>query len=159
MFWGYEDVPMAFAALAQLPGVDPDFEGIPNYASSMVFELFTNTAANGTFPTVDDLYVRFLFRNGTDDSDELISYPLFGNPRSQTDMTFGDFQQGMEDFLVASVGQWCATCGSLNYYCAVFDPDGPAAQNVTAVVPPSPSGMKPAIAGMCLVPFEVSLTR
>ena len=149
MYWGYEDVPIAFAALAQLPSVDPNFEGLPEYASSMVFELFSNVETNGTFPTVDDLYVRFLFRNGTDASDQLISYPLFGRPLSQTDMSFGDFQQGLEDFLVGSVGEWCAICGSLNYYCAVFDPDGPAAQNLTTAPATSPpAGMKPAIAGV-----------
>lgn len=58
---------VAFAALAQLPQANTNFYGLPEYGSSMIFELFSSGSnSNLTYPNINDLLVRFLFRNGTE---------------------------------------------------------------------------------------------
>lgn len=58
------------------------FRSLPNHGSIMAFELFSysdsasKTNVAKSFPSQADLYVRFLFRNGTEDT--LTAYPLFG---------------------------------------------------------------------------------
>jgi hypothetical protein len=53
--------------------------GIVDYASSMAFERITNaTVSNTTYPTNDQISVRFLFSNGTAAANPLTAYPLFG---------------------------------------------------------------------------------
>ena len=120
LFGSFEPM-TAFAALAHLPNIDTNFYGLPDYGSSMVFELFSaGVNSNGTYPDPRDLNVRFLFRNSTDPSSELISYPLFGLGPSQTDMPFQDFLQGMENNMLASVSDWCSVCNSTSVFCAYF---------------------------------------
>ncbi len=112
---------VAFAALAHLPSVNTNFYGMPDFGSSMVFEIFSvNEVSSGIYPSLDKLNVRFLFRNGTNATSQLISYPLFGRPRSETDMTFQDFLRGMESNMLPSVGDWCKVCGSISIFCAAY---------------------------------------
>jgi hypothetical protein len=54
-----------FFGLSQLPSVSENFTGIIDYTSSMTFELIANAAASTTYPTNDQIFVRFLFSNGT----------------------------------------------------------------------------------------------
>ncbi|KAE8549106.1 hypothetical protein EYB25_007621 [Talaromyces marneffei] len=69
----------SYFGLANLPAADPIFYGIPDYASSMVWELVTNaTVTNGVFPSTSEISVRFLFNNGTSaTTTDLTAYPLF----------------------------------------------------------------------------------
>ncbi|KAI9845688.1 MAG: hypothetical protein M1838_001648 [Thelocarpon superellum] len=110
---------VAFFALALLPSINADFYGLPAFGSSMVFELFS-TDNNTAYPAESDLNVRFLFRNGTDDSAEMLSYPLFGRGPDETDMTWQDFSDGLDQFALESVGDWCDTCNSQEYFCAIW---------------------------------------
>lgn len=105
---------MSFFALAGLPDIDTNFYGLPSYASAMVFELFsyTNGSDDATFPSSDDLYVRFYFRNGTGDDATYLSYPLFGNGPDDTDMSWTDFQDAMYEVTMDDVGDWCTQCGA-----------------------------------------------
>lgn len=120
LFGSFEPM-TAFAALAHLPNIDTNFYGLADYGSSMVFELFSvGVNISGPYPDPRDLIVRFLFRNSTDRSSELISYPLFGLSPSQTDMPFESFLQSMENVMLASVGDWCSVCSSTSVFCANF---------------------------------------
>lgn len=110
----------SFFGLADLPQANADFRGVTSYASSMVFELFTpqndTTAAD---VTTDDLYVRFLYHNGTaSDSSEPVAYPLFGG--SNTSVSWNDFVDGMDKFAIRSTEQWCTKCGNTTGSCAAY---------------------------------------
>ena len=111
--------------LADLPAANPDFMGIPGYASSMVFELFTDaTVPSGGFPAVSDLQVRFLFHNGTaSNSSEPVAYPLFGG--NDTAISWTDFANGLGKFAIASTQDWCTKCGNTTGTCAAYVPASP----------------------------------
>ncbi|KAK8199671.1 histidine phosphatase superfamily [Phyllosticta capitalensis] len=112
---------MSFFGLAQLPAASTDFEAVVDYASSMVFELFTpsDNVSSSNFPTTDDLYVRFLFSNGTaSNTSEPVEYPLFG--RSNNTVSWSDFQTEMNKFAVATTEQWCTKCGNTTGTCAAY---------------------------------------
>ncbi len=106
----------SFFGLAQLTAVNPDFYGIPVYASTMTFELFTNGPATPA-PTADEVNVRFLFHNGTtSNTSEPVAYPLFG--QQQTSLPWKTFVDGMNKFAIGSQQQWCSACGNNTGICA-----------------------------------------
>ena len=108
----------SFFGLANLTGAAPGdaFRGIPDYASSMAFELFT-TAAPAPFPGPADLRVRFLFANSTaSDANPLAPFPLFGG--SANDVSWDDFRNGMDKFAVGDQADWCRMCGNSTGVCA-----------------------------------------
>ncbi|KAM3066052.1 hypothetical protein ACMFMG_010610 [Clarireedia jacksonii] len=127
LFGSYEPM-LAFFYLSSLSTSDltsKRFSMLPNHGSVMAFELFsyipthtTNQSSNIPFPSTDDLYVRFLFRNGTDDTDPLISYPLFNRGNSEIDMRYDDFVLEIGKFALSGVVEWCNACGSVNLFCA-----------------------------------------
>ncbi|CAK1366075.1 unnamed protein product [Cercospora beticola] len=119
---GSYDTFLALFGLMELPSQSSDFRGLPDYAASMVFELYSE-ADDAEFPergTVDqDLRVRFLFRNGTDEGDDLTSWRL-GGLASVDDVggiRFEQFKEMAEEKAVLSVGDWCQRCGSLAEFC------------------------------------------
>jgi hypothetical protein len=118
LFGSFEPM-VAYAALAKLPERAPNFYGLPNLGASMVWELFSY-AANDTseYPVEQDLYVRFLFQNGT--GNQLISYPLFDRDPSQIVMTLEEFMGGMQAFIMSDVESWCNTCSSYSVFCPAF---------------------------------------
>ena len=69
---GSYDTFMSFFGLTGLQEVSENFTGLPDYASTMAFELST-PGDDEAFPTKieEDLRVRFLFRNGTSESEDL----------------------------------------------------------------------------------------
>lgn len=106
----------SFFGLAELTQANPDFYGVPDYASTMTFELFTN-AAPSPFPAPEDLGVRFLFHNGTTGNNSVpVAYPLFG--QSNTTLSWSDFVSGMNKFAVGSQSAWCEACGNSTGVCA-----------------------------------------
>ena len=97
------------------------FYDIPQPGSSFVFELFALREADiGTYPENSDLYVRFLYQNGTDPTSELVAYPMFGNSPSQTMMSLADFIASMENIMVFNIETWCNTCQSNAIFCPAF---------------------------------------
>lgn len=123
---------MAWFALAQLPGVASDFFGLPEFASTAAFELFSmsNTSSPTTFPGVDELYVRFSFRNGSEFAPSpstngvFRSFPLFGNPRSTFDIRWTEFAAEMADLVLGGDGgveAWCGACGATEAFCAPYN--------------------------------------
>jgi hypothetical protein len=112
---------IGFFALAQLEDINPSFLGLPEFGSSMVFELFSADDPS-EFPDESDLMVRFLYRNNTDDNAPLIQYSLFDLGPSQDDMTWAQFSDSINNIMVNQVEQWCLTCGSDAIWCAALDP-------------------------------------
>jgi len=151
MFSRYE-VFLAFFSLSGLSATSNQFTQIPEPGSVMIFELFSNTANATAFPDIKDMWVRFLFRNGTDPSTPLLTYPLFGRGNSATDMTWDDFEMKMNTITLSEIGTWCETCGSLAMYCSQFEDNwtnsttGGSGSSSTSS--PSSSGLSPTIAGV-----------
>lgn len=151
LFSRYE-VFLAFFSLSGLSQSNNQFTQLPLPGSIMVFELFSNTANATSFPDAKNLWVRFLFRNGTDPSTPMAAYPLFGRGNSATDMTWSDFQMNMNTIKLSEIGIWCETCGSLAMYCSQFEDNwnnsttGSSGSVNTST--PSSSGLSPTIAGV-----------
>ena len=123
MLFGSFEPMVAFAALAQLPQANTDFYSIPDYGSSMVFELYSNGLSNNVkYPNLSDLMVRFLFRNGTDSKSNLDVYNLFGRNDAQGDLSLKELLMAMENLTLPSVGDWCNTCqsGNVSIFCASY---------------------------------------
>lgn len=116
---------MAFFGLARAPAASPDFYGVADYASSMVFELVTNATvpASGGGP-IDpaDVSVRFRFANGTatasdaDPANPPRTFALFGRP--ETVLPWSDFAAEMGRFAIGDTASWCRACGNSTGDCA-----------------------------------------
>ncbi|KXS98204.1 hypothetical protein AC578_280 [Pseudocercospora eumusae] len=147
---------LSFFSLVGLPELNSNFYGTPNFASSAVFELFSYTNSTGpkTFPDDSDLWVRFYFRNGTEDGEEYRAYPLFNRGPDQTDMMWSDFQYQMFNLLMVDVGDWCTLCNSTNIFCAAWRTDEAKtlvqdwAKGHGLVSTKNRHRMKPAVAGV-----------
>jgi acid phosphatase len=137
---------LSYFGLAQLPAVSADFTGIPDYASSMAWELVTNASVtNGSFPTADQISVRFLFNNGTSaSSDNLTAYPLFG--QSNTVLPWSDFLSNTQKFAITGQSQWCQACGNSTGVCASTSSSSTSA--AAASSSSSPGGISKAVAGV-----------
>jgi hypothetical protein len=138
----------SFFGQAQLPAASVNFTGINNFASSMVFELLTNGTVNATsYPSTDDISVRFLFRNGSDDSYPLEPYPLFG--QSQIELPWSTFVSEMENFAVGNQEDWCNVCGNTSTACSPTTTAAPSSSSSSASATPSSSGgISKAVAGV-----------
>ncbi|KAK5056669.1 hypothetical protein LTR84_012201 [Exophiala bonariae] len=109
---------MSFFGLANLTSVDADFYGVPDYASSLSWELVTNATVNASsFPSEDDISVRFYFHNGTTSaSSEPREFPLFGTGRSP--LPWNEFASKMGTFSISGQKQWCTACGNSTGVCS-----------------------------------------
>jgi len=109
---------LSFFGLAQLPSVSVNFTGIVNYTSSMAFELVTNATVNSSsYPTPDEISVRFMFSNGSAAEDGgLAAYPLFG--QSETTLPWSNFSAEMAKIAIGDQASWCAACGNMTGVCA-----------------------------------------
>ncbi|KAL9064752.1 MAG: hypothetical protein Q9161_008681 [Pseudevernia consocians] len=106
----------SFFGLANLTSLGADWIGIPDYASTMTFELFTDVAPS-PFPATGDLQVRFLWHNGTTgNSSTPTPYPLFG--QQSLALSWDAFVMGMQSFAVGSQNDWCRACGNSTGVCA-----------------------------------------
>jgi hypothetical protein len=118
---------LSFFALSSLASKD-QFTGLPLPGSIMAFELFSNSETsnveNETMPAQSELYVRFLFRNGTDDTAELLSYSLFNRGNSEVDMPYSTFVSLMQAIAIDDIGTWCNTCHSSSSWCIAFEEYG-----------------------------------
>jgi hypothetical protein len=135
---------LAFFGLSKLQQFDNNFRGLPDYASSMVFELFSETEGTA-FPAEQDLQVRYLFRNGTDSTDQLTAYPLFG----QTSLTlpYPEFRRRMEEFAITGPKQWCASCGQTQGFCSQAE-FTPTSASTAQESKSSGTGLSTAVAGV-----------
>ncbi|KAL9096898.1 MAG: hypothetical protein Q9165_000862 [Trypethelium subeluteriae] len=127
---------LGFASVSQLASRTPAFQGLPGYGAAMVWELYSvqnsadggdddgsssSSSSSSAFPSTDDLWVRFLFRNGSDQLDsgdqQLLEYPLFGRDPDQTEMKWTDFEELMGGVAVASPYDWCTRCDAQTLFC------------------------------------------
>lgn len=143
---GSYDTFLSFFGLAELTAASADFYGLPAYASTMAFEVFTENNVT-VFPALEDVSIRFLFKNGSD-VEELRAFPLFG--RSETALPWSEFVAEMGKRAVMSVEEWCEACDSTEGFCMVYSVPttiwNPAAYAVSGVI----SGI---VAGTAVVLF------
>lgn len=132
---GSYDTFLGFAGLADLTAASADFFGLPEYASTMAFEL-VSAGAGGSLAT-DDLRVRFLFRNGTEGA--LTAFPLFGG--KEESLGWAEFVQKMQAIAITTVEGWCGACQSEVDFCKVSQGDGEVAAK-------REGGMSSAVAGV-----------
>lgn len=114
---------LSFFGLVDLPHANETFYGVVDYASSMVFELFTTADTSKGFPSTDDLQVRFLFHNGTaSNASEPAVYPLFGG--NDVAVSWDKFSSNLNKFAVSTTEKWCTKCGNTTGKCAPYAQDG-----------------------------------
>jgi len=107
----------AFYGISGLLEASPDFYGLPDYASTMSFELRWPANSSGT----DGLFVRFGFRNGSLPSAELKTFPLFGRSAIEADIPWSAFVSAMSSRSISSQKDWCHACGGSNQtFCAAY---------------------------------------
>jgi acid phosphatase len=136
---------LSFFGLMQLPAASVDFTGIPDYASSMVFELVTNATGTG-MPSESELSVRFMFHNGTmTGADEPTVYPLFG--QSSDLLSWSDFKTDIEKIAVTSDAQWCDLCGNTDGKCGSTTTTTSSSDSSSSSASGS-GGMSKAVAGV-----------
>ncbi|KAI9760567.1 MAG: hypothetical protein M1840_002382 [Geoglossum simile] len=104
----------AFFALTDLASVGGDFFGLPDYASTMAFELFTTKNTTAFPSSISDLSVRFLVRNGTDRG-PIAAYPPFG--RKDTSMPWTDFVTEIGKISIGTAAEWCRKCNATIAFC------------------------------------------
>jgi hypothetical protein len=143
----------SFFGLAGLGDVSVDFTGVTDYASSMVFEMFTNTSTDVTtanYPDEKDIYVRFLYHNGTaSNSTPPEPYPLFGT--GQEVLGWTDFVDQMNSFALGDMGSWCTACGNFTGECAAYvdSSSGGSSSGATGeAVEGCSNGLSPAVNGV-----------
>ncbi|OBT98072.1 hypothetical protein VE01_03729 [Pseudogymnoascus verrucosus] len=110
---------VGFSAISGLADHDARFKGVVEPGSMMVFEVFSHTDPEAGRPGKEDLWVRFLYRNGTAEGARLVGYPLFGRGRGKGDMQFEEFEKEMRE-VGKGVGEWCEVCGGGQVFCPTF---------------------------------------
>ncbi|KAK4963826.1 hypothetical protein LTR66_010796 [Elasticomyces elasticus] len=140
----------SFFGLTDLPSINSDFFGIVDYASAMTFELFTNNSdVSAAYEKPEELYVRFLFHNGTtSDASPPVRYPLFGQPRME--LSWSEFTAGMNKFAIGTTREWCSACGNSTGTCAEYaNPAGSSsATNTSSTQTQSGNRLSPAVSGV-----------
>ena len=136
---GSYDTFQAFFGLTNLTAASPDFFGLPGYASTMAFELFSPDSRT-SFPSDPNasLRVRFLFRNGTDST--LDTFSLFGG--TEDSLSWPEFVEKMQTRAITTTAKWCTACGSKADFCAVYSD-----KTATAALPSSERSLSNAVAG------------
>lgn len=114
VFVGSYSTFLAFFGLANLTDASPNFQGLPAYASTLAFELFTQTNMTSFPANADDLRVRFLFRNGSDTA--LTAFPIFDG--KDDSMLWKDFRTEFSARAIKTAADWCARCKSSVGWCS-----------------------------------------
>ncbi len=127
---------MSFFGLAQMPAASSDFYGIVDYASSMAFELVTNSTA--AQPDAKDVSVRFFFANGTAADNQFKQFPLFA--QDKTTLSWSDFKDGMGKFAIEDDKHWCTLCGNTDGKCAANGTETDSGANTNSSSGSSGSG-------------------
>ena len=139
---------LSFFGLANLTQTSPDFFGIPDYASTLTWELVTNTTVSASqFPTMADISVRFLFHNGTTSNiSEPVEFPLFGG--SVSPLPWNDFVTGMNKFSIKSQSDWCKACGNSTGVCASDSASTSSSSNDSSDSGSGSGGISKVVAGV-----------
>ncbi|KAF7586243.1 hypothetical protein BBP40_009212 [Aspergillus hancockii] len=139
---------LSYFGLAQLPAADVNFTGIPDYASSMSWELITD-ATGDDFPAESDISVRFIFHNGTftGSNDAPKEYALYGG--SSATIPWKNFVEETKKIAVTSTPEWCKACGNTDGKCAAYVSGGEGSDSGSAGVnSKSEGGVSRPVAGV-----------
>ncbi|KAL3476472.1 histidine phosphatase superfamily [Aspergillus californicus] len=135
---------LSYFGLANLPAADVNFTGIPNYASSMVWELVTNSTSD-SFPDTSEISVRFAFHNSTlTSSSSLTEYHLYD--QSTAAIPWSTFVEQTEKIAYMDTAQWCQACGNTDGQCASSDSSDSDSASTDAVG--GSGGISKAVAGV-----------
>jgi len=128
---------LSYFGLADLISVDETFYGVPDYASTLTWELVTNATVSSTsWPSEDEISVRFLFHNGTTSNiSQPIEFPLFGT--NQSPLPWSEFVTYMNMFAISNQEDWCNACGNTTGVCS---PGALGLASNSSTVTESPSG-------------------
>jgi hypothetical protein len=109
---------LSFFGLANLTAASSDFYGVPDYASTLTWELVTNATVSSTsLPTADQIGVRFFFHNGTTSNTSVpTEFPLFGT--GQSPLPWSQFLSSMNAFSIDDQASWCKACGNSTGQCS-----------------------------------------
>ncbi|CAI7612219.1 unnamed protein product [Penicillium manginii] len=138
---------LSYFGLAELSPHNVNFTGIPNYASSMAWELVTDD--EGTeIPATSDIRVRFLFHNGTsiEGSTQLQTYALFG--QSTIELSWAQFVDETRKISIQSQDEWCQACGNSTGICASSSGAGDNSSSSSSADSCSGRGMSLGVAGV-----------
>jgi prostatic aicd phosphatase len=70
---------------------------------------------------LENLFVRFGFRNGSDAGADLVTFPMFGRREIEADMPWTQFADVMTNQSITSQKDWCNTCISSNLtFCTAY---------------------------------------
>lgn len=143
-FFGEQEPMISLLSTMMVDHMDAYFRSIPAFGSALIFELFS-TGSNASFPSSkDDLWVRFLYHNGTAtdsaNAKQLIAYPIFGNGPSRTDMPWKEFEDLFSRVMVSNVADWCKACNSASIFCV-----GVGGSGYTLTSPTSMHGARQAV--------------
>ncbi|KAK6517799.1 hypothetical protein TWF506_004978 [Arthrobotrys conoides] len=143
---GSYDTFLAFFGLTELTSASPNFFGLPDYASTMAFEILTDKDVTEFPSNVDDLKVRFLFRNGSDAGSPLTPFPLFG--QQEITLSWTEFTKELSERAITTVEKWCGFCQSTESFCAAYDPSLSTGSLGTYSNNSGENGMPNAVAGV-----------
>lgn len=134
---------VSFFALSGLIAGDraADFKPLPEQGGMMVFELFSIGGNSTVYPNTDELWVRFLYRNGTDPTDKLQDFALWGT--KETKMPYKSFANAIQAVGINTIADWCQTCNSATLFCSSMKPTGKGSRD-----PLAGSGISPAVGGV-----------
>lgn len=134
---------VSFFALSGLIAGDraADFKPLPEQGGMMVFELFSIGGNSTVYPSTDELWVRFLYRNGTDPTDKLQDFALWGT--KETKMPYKSFANAIQAVGINTIADWCQTCNSATLFCSGMKPTGKGSRD-----PLAGSGISPAVGGV-----------
>ncbi|KAK0626930.1 histidine phosphatase superfamily [Immersiella caudata] len=93
-----------------------EFKPLPEPGGMMVFELFSIGGRTDSYPELDNLWVRFLYRNGTDPGDQLTTYSLFNSTLGR--LPFREFMSQVQSFDVSTIAEWCKLCDGVSLFCS-----------------------------------------
>ncbi|EFX06508.1 histidine acid phosphatase [Grosmannia clavigera kw1407] len=152
MFGSFEPF-LAFFALSNLTsGVSASvFQGLPSPGATMVWELYTESDNTTTYPSMDDMYVRFFYRPNTDNDTALTQYGLFTNGSDVSGMPFQEFAAAMYAIGVPSVTKWCTMCSGVSVFCPAYEENSSGSgsrSGSSGSTSGSKSSMSPAVAGI-----------
>ncbi|KAH8203755.1 hypothetical protein TruAng_002048 [Truncatella angustata] len=156
MFGTFEPM-LAFFSLSGLSTgrLSGMFQEIPKPGGAIVFELFSEGTDTTNLPDSDDLWVRFLYRNGTDVDAPILEYSLFGNGNSETRIKYRDFVSNIREFSLDDIPTWCEICDAVSIFCSATRQA--SSQNSSATSSSKNPNMSPVVAGVIGAIMGISL--
>ncbi|KAJ5303096.1 hypothetical protein N7476_009895 [Penicillium atrosanguineum] len=138
---------LSYFGLAGLGAENVNFTGMPDYASSMTWELVTNASGSG-MPSESDISVRFMFHNGTSitGSTQLQAYPLYN--LTATTLPWTQFVHDTNQFAISTQSQWCQSCGNTTGICSSSANESSDGSSSSSSSSSSSGGMSLAVAGV-----------